>query len=146
MLSPTTLARSSLEEMLESLRQRDDSDRPKDLPPALPARPPSRARIRSGRWSAQPNFNTDSNSESGGEGQRKENELRVKRNTFWNKKRRKDVNVDSPYNVVAVEGFEGVERMEESGVLEGSDNIGYFIEKASIKWEWKLVFLFFFLL
>ncbi|PPR96262.1 hypothetical protein GOBAR_AA24413 [Gossypium barbadense] len=134
MLSPTTLARSSLEEMLESLRLRDNSDRPKDLPPALPSRPPSRARIRSGRWSAQPNFNTDSNSESGGEGQRKENELRVKRNTFWNKKRRKDVNVNSPYNVVAVEGIEGEERMEETGVLEGSDNIGYFIEKKLRVW------------
>ncbi|KAG4166601.1 hypothetical protein ERO13_A13G143500v2 [Gossypium hirsutum] len=134
MLSPTTLARSSLEEMLESLRLRDNSDRPKDLPPALPSRPPSRARIRSGRWSAQPNFNTDSNSESGGEGQRKENELRVKRNTFWNKKRRKDVNVNSPYNVVAVEGIEGEERMEEKGILEGSDNIGYFIEKKLRVW------------
>ncbi|TYH35232.1 hypothetical protein ES332_D13G179700v1 [Gossypium tomentosum] len=134
MLSPTTLARSSLEEMLESLRLRDNSDWPKDLPPALPSRPPSRARIRSGRWSAQPNFNTDSNSESGGEGQRKENELRVKRNPFWNKKRRKDVNVDSPYNVVAVEGIEGEERVEETGVLEGSDNIGYFIEKKLRVW------------
>ncbi|KAK5833634.1 myosin-2-like isoform X1 [Gossypium arboreum] len=114
----------------KSLRLRDNSDRPKDLPPALPSRPPSRARIRLGRWSAQPNFNTDSNSESGGEGQRKENELRVKRNTFWNKKRRKDVNADSPYNVVAVERIEGEERMEETGVLEGSDNIGYFIKKS----------------
>lgn len=37
-------SRSSLEEMLDSLRQRDEVDKPKDLPPALPARPTSKAR------------------------------------------------------------------------------------------------------
>ncbi|PIA29054.1 hypothetical protein AQUCO_06300017v1 [Aquilegia coerulea] len=44
MLSPTSAsARSSLEEMLDSIRQRDD--KPKDLPPALPVRPISKARL-----------------------------------------------------------------------------------------------------
>ncbi|KAF5186336.1 myosin-2 [Thalictrum thalictroides] len=44
MQSPTNAsARSSLEEMLDSIRQRDD--KPKDLPPALPVRPVSRARL-----------------------------------------------------------------------------------------------------
>ncbi|KAE9456426.1 hypothetical protein C3L33_11656, partial [Rhododendron williamsianum] len=37
--SPTSTVRSSLEEMLDSLRRRDDEDKPKDLPPALPDLP-----------------------------------------------------------------------------------------------------------
>ncbi|XP_074380743.1 myosin-2-like [Apium graveolens] len=37
-------ARSSLEEMLDSLKQRDEEEHPKDLPPALPSRPTSKAR------------------------------------------------------------------------------------------------------
>ncbi|XP_017247595.1 myosin-2 [Daucus carota subsp. sativus] len=36
--------RSRLEEMLESLQQREESEKAKDLPPALPSRPTSRAR------------------------------------------------------------------------------------------------------
>jgi hypothetical protein len=36
MLSPVTIARSSLEEMLDSLPRRDEVGKPKDLPPALP--------------------------------------------------------------------------------------------------------------
>lgn len=36
--------RSSLEEMLDNLKQRDEEEHPKDLPPALPSRPTSKAR------------------------------------------------------------------------------------------------------
>ena len=54
--SPSLLARSSLEEMLESLRQRDGEEKPKDLPPALPARPTSRARLPSARRSLPSNL------------------------------------------------------------------------------------------
>ncbi|KAK3040310.1 hypothetical protein RJ639_028225 [Escallonia herrerae] len=43
-VSPSSMARSSLEEMLDSLRRRDECEKPKDLPPALPARPTSKAR------------------------------------------------------------------------------------------------------
>ncbi|XP_020095409.1 myosin-1 [Ananas comosus] len=43
------VARSSLEVMLDTLRQRDEQ--PKDLPPALPARPTSRGRLPSSRRS-----------------------------------------------------------------------------------------------
>ncbi|KAH0986756.1 hypothetical protein GBA52_013933 [Prunus armeniaca] len=39
--SPSLIARSSLEEMLDSLRRRDEGEKPKELPPALPARPTS---------------------------------------------------------------------------------------------------------
>lgn len=42
----STIVRSSLEEMLDSLRQRDENEKPKDLPPALPARPKLASRTR----------------------------------------------------------------------------------------------------
>lgn len=41
-MSPTnseTIMRSSLEEMLESIKRRGEEEKPKDSPPALPARP-----------------------------------------------------------------------------------------------------------
>ncbi|XP_042504196.1 myosin-2-like isoform X2 [Macadamia integrifolia] len=53
-VSHLTSSRSSLEEMLESLRRRDE--RPKDIPPALPTRPTSRARLPSARRSLPLNF------------------------------------------------------------------------------------------
>ncbi|KAL8098526.1 myosin-2-like isoform X2 [Apium graveolens] len=43
-VSPSMIARSSLEEMLESIRRREEDVRPKDLPPKLPSRPNSKAR------------------------------------------------------------------------------------------------------
>ncbi|KAE8733596.1 Myosin-1 [Hibiscus syriacus] len=103
-----SFAKSSLEEMLESLRQRDDGKKPKDQPPALPSRPPSRARVISGRWTTQPTFNADG--ENGGIDEK------AKKNTIWGNKRTKDVNADSPY------------------YLEDTDNIGYFIEKKLRVW------------
>ncbi|KAL4325128.1 hypothetical protein GQ457_11G013230 [Hibiscus cannabinus] len=110
-----SFARSSLEEMLDSLRQRDDGEKAKDMPPALPCRPTSRARIISGRWAAQPTFNAD--------GENCGVEDKVKKNTLWRNKRRKDVNVDSPYNLG-----------EEKRVLEGSDNIVHFIQNKLRVW------------
>jgi hypothetical protein len=67
MLSPATMARSSLEEMLDSLRQRDEVGKPKDLPPALPARPTSRARLPSARRSLPNNFRVSGDG-GGGDG------------------------------------------------------------------------------
>ncbi|KAJ0570977.1 putative myosin ATPase [Helianthus annuus] len=43
--SPNSIARSSLEEMLDSLRRRDEAEHSRDLPPALPSRPTSKARL-----------------------------------------------------------------------------------------------------
>ncbi|OIT39679.1 PREDICTED: myosin-2-like [Nicotiana attenuata] len=45
-VSPNSMARSSLEEMLETLRKRDENEKPKDLPPALPARPKLKSKTR----------------------------------------------------------------------------------------------------
>lgn len=125
--SPTSLAKSSLEVMLESLRQRDDDETTKDLPPVLPSRPTSKARLPSARRSLPTNFTIDAANGGNGcvlselkgkeEGKRKEEESGVKKSSFGSKKSRKDVSVDSPYNL------EGSER---------EDNIGYFIKKVSI--------------
>ncbi|PKA63679.1 hypothetical protein AXF42_Ash016963 [Apostasia shenzhenica] len=52
--APATVVRSSLEEMLESLRGRDE--KPKDVPPALPSRPSSRGRLPSARKSLPVDF------------------------------------------------------------------------------------------
>ncbi|XP_068639528.1 myosin-1-like [Aristolochia californica] len=53
-VSPSSMARSSLEEMLDSIRCRDE--RPKDVPPALPVRPSSRGRLPPSRRSLCINF------------------------------------------------------------------------------------------
>ncbi|KVH99137.1 IQ motif, EF-hand binding site-containing protein [Cynara cardunculus var. scolymus] len=45
LVSPLSVTRSSLEEMLDSLRRRDEAENQKDLPPALPSRPTSKARL-----------------------------------------------------------------------------------------------------
>ncbi|GLT45369.1 hypothetical protein SLA2020_192040 [Shorea laevis] len=50
--SPTSLAKSSL-------RRRDESEKPKDLPPALPARTTSKARLPSCRRSFPTDFKVD---------------------------------------------------------------------------------------
>ncbi|KAJ6849255.1 putative myosin-1 isoform X1 [Iris pallida] len=53
-MTPASAVRSSLEEMLDSLRRRDE--RPKDEPPALPPRPTSRGRLPSQRRSLPVDF------------------------------------------------------------------------------------------
>ncbi|OMP04597.1 IQ motif, EF-hand binding site [Corchorus olitorius] len=130
--SPTTLAKSSLEEMLESLRRRDEAEKPKDLPPALPSRPTSKARLPSARRSLPTNFRVDADGQIGllceangcglsevkgtEEGKRKEKELGLKRNSFGSKKMRTDANVDSPYNLKTIEEQQEEETQGESRV------------------------------
>ncbi|KAG4987023.1 hypothetical protein JHK86_034714 [Glycine max] len=90
--SMSSLTRSSLEEMLESLRRRDEEEKPKDLPPALPSRPPSRARLPPGRRSLPNNFKVDG--ENGVMGHRR-------KGSFGTKKVK--LNVESPYEVKSEE-------------------------------------------
>ncbi|KOM43680.1 hypothetical protein LR48_Vigan05g128500 [Vigna angularis] len=52
--------------MLESLRKRDEEERPKDLPPALPSRPQSRARLPPARRSLPHNFKVDGDNDQKG--------------------------------------------------------------------------------
>ncbi|KAL1206546.1 Myosin-2 [Cardamine amara subsp. amara] len=166
--SPNTLAKSSLEEMLESLRQKDECDRPRDMPPALPSRPNSRARLPSARRSlpakfnvcsvmedqngssvssAQPTVENESERKEEG-GKRKDKDLGVKRNSFGSKKMRTGVSSESPY--AAEKEEEGVkirtvpvENMEEHKP-EWNNNVEYFIKKKLRVWcrvadgQWQL--------
>ncbi|KAB2032803.1 hypothetical protein ES319_D05G402800v1 [Gossypium barbadense] len=144
-VSPMAPAKSSLEEMLESLRRQDEVDKPKDLPPALPVRPTSKARLPSARRSLPTNFKIDANGVDGAvlsevkgkeEVKRNEKELGVKIVSFGSKKMRKDVNVDSPYNLDAVEEKKGEDlegKIEVKGG-KGNANIGYFINKKLHVW------------
>ncbi|KAK7272499.1 hypothetical protein RJT34_29126 [Clitoria ternatea] len=140
MLSATTsaLARSSLEEMLESLRKRDEEQKPKDLPPALPARPTSRARLPPARRSLP--FKVDD--ENGEMGHRR-------KGSFAGKKIK--LNVESPYVVKSEENVNeqlspgpvptsnttdssiAGEAPPPSGELE-DDNVVYFIKKKLNVW------------
>lgn len=154
---PSLAARSSLEEMLESLRRQDECERPKDLPPALPARPTSRARLPSARKSlptdfkvgeengAKANLESDEKTSSlnGKEdGKRKEKELGVKKNnSFGSKKlRREQKAVDSPYEGGVVLDERKVDevlevnkmKLAKSGEVEWEDNLVYFINKVTI--------------
>lgn len=153
--SPSMVARSSLEEMLESLRRRDECERPKDLPPALPVRPTSRARLPSARKSLPTDFKVGEENgakasiESGEkrsglngkeDGKRKEKEWGAKRNnSFGSKKSRKEQTVvDSPYDGGITLDEEKVNEVLEvnemksakSGEVEWEDNLGYFIKKV----------------
>ncbi|PON96531.1 Myosin head, motor domain containing protein [Trema orientale] len=160
--SPSLIVRSSLEEMLDSLRRRDEEEKPKDLPPALPARPTSRGRLPPARRSLPNNFKVGGDDGSpeclpsgNEETKRKDSDWGAKRNGFACKKMKKDQNVESPY-VVAPEEVK-VELMESSdraGLASASpprvrgtdwdDNIGYFMKKKLRVWcrlpsgQWEL--------
>ncbi|KAH7544217.1 hypothetical protein JRO89_XS15G0130300 [Xanthoceras sorbifolium] len=153
--SPSSMARSSLEEMLDSLRRQDEYEKPKDLPPALPARPTSRARLPSTRKSLRTDFSVDEENgrkgvlENGGkrselegkeegkrselegkeEGKRKEKELGLKRNSFGSKRMKKEQeNMDSPY----IDGMV-VEEEKKDGVLEA--NLIKSTKSGQVEWE-----------
>lgn len=154
--SPSMIVRSSLEEMLDSLRRRDEEEKPKDLPPALPARPTSRGRLPPARRSLPTNFKVDTD---GGvpeslpsvkdETKRKEKDLGSKRNSFGSKKVKREQTVESPYvslpeettieltgnldQAATVTAFSAAlpSRVQD---LDCDDNIGYFIKKVKFRW------------
>ncbi|GAV85356.1 LOW QUALITY PROTEIN: Myosin_head domain-containing protein [Cephalotus follicularis] len=137
--SPNSVARSSLEEMLDSLRRRDECEKPRDLPPALPARPTSRsARLPSARKSLPVDFKVGSESEVKGkeEGKRKEKELgTANRNSFGGKKAKKAA--ECPYLVEERNRKEKVATVREEvkiGEGEWNNNIDYFINKKLRVW------------
>ncbi|XP_057465935.1 myosin-2-like isoform X2 [Actinidia eriantha] len=156
-VSPTAMVRSSLEEMLDSLRRRDEEDKPRDSPPALPSRPTSRARLRPARRSLPVNFEVDAAGTSAASPvnslnqSSKEKEGKGPRAGSFGGKKDKDLDGESPYVMVAEEK-ECEQRSEEtdrvnlaaepSGSLprfresEWDDNIGYFIKKKLRVWCW----------
>ncbi|XP_077254052.1 myosin-2-like isoform X2 [Tasmannia lanceolata] len=127
-MSSSSLARSSLEEMLDSIRRRDE--RPKDVPPALPVRPTSRARLPSSRRSLPINFRIGDElpeylpNDSVEVGEKKEKrvssddkELGFKGGMFGSKKKLKvEPPAESPY-VRMVEKESCEEKIEETGNL-----------------------------
>lgn len=151
--SPSMIVRSSLEEMLDSLRRKDEEDKPKDLPPALPSRPTSRGRLPPARRSLPTNFKVDSD---GGtqecspsvkeEAKRKEKDLGVKRNSFGSKKTKREQNVESPYvlppeetKIELIGGLDQAPTVAASSALPSraqdldcDDNIAYFINKVIV--------------
>ncbi|XP_050216632.1 myosin-2 isoform X2 [Mercurialis annua] len=151
--SAPSAARSSLEEMLDSIRRRDEAmEKFKDLPPALPARPTSKARLPSARKSLPTDFKVGANGQieskietveddRGKEEntKRKEKELGYKIGSFGSKKMRKDHNCEdsNPYaedkKNEAVRGpiAGSMPKVEEP---EWDDNIGYFLKKKLRIW------------
>ncbi|KAB5521493.1 hypothetical protein DKX38_025812 [Salix brachista] len=148
--SPAAVTRSSLEEMLDSLRRRDEAfENSKDLPPALPARPASRARLPSARHSLPTDFKVGSNGQVESkveiritkvkeDTKRKEKELGYNSGSFGSKKMRKDKKcVDSnPYVEENNERAEGpvMGSVPKGKEPEWDDNIGYFIKKRLRVW------------
>ncbi|KAK2408469.1 P-loop containing nucleoside triphosphate hydrolase superfamily protein [Trifolium repens] len=145
--SSCSLTRSSLEEMLESLRQMDEErEKKKDLPPALPSRPASKARLPPARRSLPNNFKVgrcvvvENGFIDNVESKRKEtsttststleySEYNLRDTSFGRKRVKKDV-VESPY-VAAISELDG-------------DTISYFIKMKLRVWcrqprgQWEL--------
>ncbi|KGN59875.1 myosin-2 [Cucumis sativus] len=152
--SPSTIARSSLEEMLDSLRRRDEIERPKDLPPALPSRPTSKARIPPVKRALPVNFrvNDDGSSEcsinvfNGKEDAiRKENGL----GNFAFRRTNRDQDDESPYMVASKN--DNRDQVNVASALlshirssNWEDNISYFLQKKLRVWcqlptgQWEL--------
>ncbi|WJX73410.1 Myosin-2, variant 3 [Trifolium repens] len=140
--SPSAIARSSLEEMLDSLRRRDEEEKPKDLPPALPSRPMSRGRLPPAKRSLPKSFKVDGENEKEKMGHRR-------RGSFGSKKLMLDL--ESPYVVVSEEhtvvtseqqsspGPVSSIPADDSSVAPPSpeledDNVSYFIKKKLHVW------------
>jgi len=149
--SPSSIARSSLEEMLDSLRRRDEEEKPKDLPPALPARPTSRGRLPPARRSLPKSFKIED--ENGKEMGHK------RKGSFGNKKLMLDL--ESPYVVISEENSVISEEsspcpvssipVDDSSVASVAppspeledDNVSYFIKKVTkeFKFVWCLLII-----
>ncbi|XP_021758722.1 myosin-2-like [Chenopodium quinoa] len=157
-----TMMRSSLEEMLENLRRKDD-EQSKDIPPALPSRPTSRARLPSSRQRSLPvGFKISGGGGGGEEVKRKSDDVEErekvmkevgplirKRNSFGNSKKKMKSD-QSPYEAAEMEeresrgvngggngdgggNGEGVTSTSK-GVIEWEDNVDYFIKKKLRVW------------
>ncbi|XP_059662595.1 myosin-2-like [Cornus florida] len=152
-VSHPSVVRSSLEEMLESLRRKDENEKPKDLPPALPARPTSRARHPSSR--RRP---LRTNFEVGNAGpecssnciSKKENVKESKGGSLRTKKTKEVPAGESPY-VIESEEKKYAQRLDEADGAnlaaeatvsppprfresEWNHNVGYFIKKKLRVW------------
>ncbi|KAL1823383.1 hypothetical protein ACET3Z_010161 [Daucus carota] len=135
-VSPSMLMRSSLEEMLDSLRQRDEEERPKDLPPALPARPTSKARRPSAKRPLPTKF--ENNSEDLSCGGKRQEVKHSRTGSFGGKKLKEGDGDESPYEVSPA--LVDKQSVASSSLLprflnsDLNDNFGYFIKKKLRVW------------
>ncbi|XP_009589781.1 myosin-2-like isoform X2 [Nicotiana tomentosiformis] len=163
-VSAPSRTRSSLEEMLESLKQRDENEKPKDIPPALPARPKLASRTRPpSPKRTLPNNTKENRSVVELENGKKE-EVKGKRGNMFGAKKGKEMIMEfseSPYvNSFSVEKEYRQRFWEKDGAKldnnrlpyslpkfredEWNDNISYFIEKKLRVWcrlkssQWEL--------
>ncbi|XP_049415249.1 myosin-2-like isoform X1 [Solanum stenotomum] len=138
----STIVRSSLEEMLDSLRQRDENEKPKDLPPALPARPKltSRTRPPSQRQPLSKRLSkVDVELENG---KKKEESKGLKRNVFGAIKVKGMEDSESPYAMPSVKKNSTGRLREVSGgkvekwrsEAEWDDRLDYFVKKKLRIW------------
>ncbi|KAE9616967.1 putative myosin ATPase [Lupinus albus] len=154
--SPTR--RSRLEEMLDSLRQKDEEqEQMKNSPPALPPRPISKGRLPPARRSLPNDFKVSSGGgaeecspngfDAKEESNRKEKELGLvqKRSSSFGSKRVK-MDVGSPYMVTLQESKSLLTSTTSSGKIKEleNDSISYFIKKKLGVWckqprgQWEL--------
>ncbi|PHU13083.1 Myosin-1 [Capsicum chinense] len=141
---------SSLEEMLESLKQRDENEKPKDCPPALPSRPKLASRTRPpSPKRAKPT--TPEKRDVGFENGKREEEVKGNRGNVFGAKKGKEVDSssESPYVNSSAQKEYRKRFWEKDGAEidkkfpyslpkfredEWDDNIGYFIEKKLRVW------------
>ncbi|XP_073297162.1 myosin-2-like isoform X1 [Primulina huaijiensis] len=159
-VSPNSMSRSSLEQMLDLLQRRDENEKPKDLPPALPVRPKltPRARLPSFKRAlptvieggeAEPHLNpSDCNV-------KKEDLNGLTRNGLNSSGAKKVRGMDggeSPYVMVSAEEEEHESQLEEKDIakpvdsspgslsgfkdFEGNDSLENFMKKELRVWCW----------
>ncbi|KAM3222696.1 myosin-2 isoform X2 [Capsicum annuum] len=129
-VSSSSIVRSSLEEMLDSLRQRDENEKPKDLPPALPARPKLKSRTRPPSPKRMLGRNLVKSDVELVE--RKEEEGKeVKRNDFEGIKVKEIEDIESPY---AMDGVKRKRTRRLCDVSEWDDRMDYFVKKKLHIW------------
>ncbi|CAN4102837.1 unnamed protein product [Withania somnifera] len=131
-VSPSgSTVRSSLEEMLDSLRQRDENEKPKDLPPALPARPKLKSRTRP----PSPKRVLGKSFVKGDvelENRKKEECKGLKRNGFGGMKVKGMEDSDSPYAMSSVKENASIDKRRREA--EWDDHLDYFVKKKLRIW------------
>ncbi|KAL3333426.1 hypothetical protein AABB24_033477 [Solanum stoloniferum] len=137
----STIVRSSLEEMLDSLRQRDENEKPKDLPPALPARPKLTSRTRPPSQRQPLSKRLSKSDDELENGRKKEESKGLKRNVFGAMKVKEMEDSESPYAMPSVKKRTGRLREASGGKVEKwrseaewDDRLDYFVKKTLRIW------------
>ncbi|XP_015170182.1 myosin-2-like isoform X2 [Solanum tuberosum] len=138
----STIVRSSLEEMLDSLRQKDENEKPKDLPPALPARPKPTSRTRPPSQRQPLSKRLSKVNVELENGKKKEESKGLKRNVFGAMKVKGMEDSESPYAMPSVKKNSTGRLREVSGgkvekwrsEAEWDDRLDYFVKKKLRIW------------